>query len=288
MAVRIVELDIVDWEPLQMRFVPSGVFSDREAVISHLQSWFADNAAATRPDCDIRSYKVLQSESPSIAAVGEHLTKKALRRLVNSIARRFPELAVVEIGEKIEGFPAGVIFDWVTLPDATVTLDREYSVLRFAISFTPVTIGQFVQFMDETDYTPMSDRIENHPGYLVDHFRLNFGNSPKLPLFGVTFDDASAYCDWAGVRLPSEPELHHFFVSMVQQGRTFRWSGECWSTTTYGDDMFVVRDGPYREGALGNPFDHYRKVLHRHHYQFLEAPCFRVARSLPCQAGAPF
>ena len=42
--------------------------------------------------------------------------------------------------------------------------------------------------------------------------------------------------------------------------------------------MFIARDGPYRTESLTEPVERYRKTLHRHHYQYLEAPCFRVAR----------
>ena len=280
-AKPIVELDFVDWEPLHLRFVPTTEFHDPESLAAYVRKWFEENAAKPRADCDVRYFDVREATPAGVAAVGELLTRKAVRRLVDSVARKSAELDRVELGEGIEGAPQGLSFDWVTLPDPRVASDATRSLDRFAVSFTPVTVGQFEEFLKATCHVPLADRLENDLGYLLGNFRLNFGKSPKIPLFGVTYDDAIAYCEWAGLRLPTEPELDLFFVTMCTLERKFDWSGECWSSTSDGGDRFVVRDGPYRKESLSDPVERYRKSLHRHQYQMLQAPCFRVARSLP-------
>ena len=135
-------------------------------------------------------------------------------------------------------------FDWVRLPAADIEFNGAiHRVDSVAISFSPVTFGQFTEFMRETDYMPVPDTKE-YDGFLVENFRGNYGPSPKTPLYGVTYDDAFAYCMWAHMRLPSEPELHHFFIPSPAQGKQSKWSGECWTSTSPREDTFVVRNGP--------------------------------------------
>lgn len=278
--MRIIEEDLVDWEPLRIRFVPKSTFPDPTAFARDVEEWLRANAEKTRSDCDLRYWDVSANEVGAIEAVAEHLTKNSLQRLARHIAKRHPELDQIVIGERIDGAPTGLSFDWVLLPEDEIQLDGvSFQVDSVAIPFTPVTIGQFVEFMEATAYIPVPDRIE-FEGFLVDNFRFSHGKSPKLPLFGVTYDDAVAYCEWARLRLPTEPELHHFFKFCVTQEREFQWSGECWTSTSTAADVFVVRDGPYHVEAFEDSLDRYRKTLHRHHYQLIEAPCFRVARTL--------
>lgn len=276
----IVEEDLVDWEPLRIRFVPKSSFDDPDSLAAEIEDWLKTNAVNPRSDCDIRYWEISRRDSSLVEAVCEHLTKKALRRFARHISKRCPDLERIIVGEHIDGYPRGLSFDWVLLPKDIVTINGlQCPVDPVAISFTPVTLGQFTEFMNQTGYTPVPDKIE-YEGYLVSNFQLNHGTSPKLPLFGVTYDDALAYCEWARLRLPSEPELHHFFISCVKQHRRFNWSGECWTTTSTSPDVFIVRNGPYHVSSSNQPLERYRKELHRHHYQCLEAPCFRVARTL--------
>ena len=276
--MRVVAEDFVEWEPLVIRFIPKARFDNPSLVVACLESWCQENAANTKSDCDIRFWKVTLESDGMIEAIVEHLTPKSVARLARSIAKSCSELDHIKIGEPLEGFPAGLNFDWVRLPATEIELNGAiHRVDPVAISFSPVTFGQFTEFMKETDYVPVPDTKE-YDGYLVEYFRVNYGPSPKTPLFGVTYDDAIAFCTWAHLRLPSEPELHHFFHSLASQGKQSKWSGECWTATSTKADTFVVRNGPY-PGSLGMPPERFRKELHRHHYMHLEAPCFRVARS---------
>lgn len=152
-----------------------------------------------------------------------------------------------------------------------------YDVAEFTISFTAVTVGQFSEFLDATGYTPIPDTIE-YPGFTISHFKLNYGKSPKLPLCGLTYDDAVAFCDWAGFRLPSDPELRLFYETVtITSPKKINWGGENWTSTPAGSDHFYVRNGPYRRRPSDRK-DPFRKALHRHHYEQLEAPAFRVVQ----------
>lgn len=75
------------------------------------------------------------------------------------------------------------------LPQHKVMLDGYY------IYRTPVTVAQYLKFCDETGYSrpPAPDFDPNWSK--LDH-----------PIVNVTYDDALAYCEWAGVKLPTEAQ----------------------------------------------------------------------------------
>jgi iron(II)-dependent oxidoreductase len=74
------------------------------------------------------------------------------------------------------------------LPVHTVYLDTFY------IDIYEVTNAQYKKFMDATGYQA--------PNYWNDS---NY-NAPKQPVVGIDWNDAKAYADWAGKRLPTEAE----------------------------------------------------------------------------------
>ena len=83
-----------------------------------------------------------------------------------------------------------------------VTIVKQVNTGRFAIDETPVTNLQFKAFLDATHYQP---RIKEN---FLKHW--NNGQIPQgkedHPVVYVCLDDARAYAQWAGKRLPREEE----------------------------------------------------------------------------------
>jgi formylglycine-generating enzyme required for sulfatase activity len=87
---------------------------------------------------------------------------------------------------------------------------RQINVPPFEIGQTPVTKGEFVYFQAETGYQ------DNHelPKQAVR-------NSSELPIVGITFSDAEAYCEWVGGKLPTADEWEK--AARGVDGRPYPW-----------------------------------------------------------------
>lgn len=278
--MRVVHEDSVDWEPLHIRFrlkeTPS---KDRcDSLAMFVVDWMRRREIESPEKWQFCEYSAKVLPSGTVDAFCELMPSDEVDQLAAAVGANFDFVAEMRLGEPDPGSHTLKQIDWFDVPGRRVTIDgTDFDVDGFAISFSAVTVRQFCEFLDDTGWQPIPDRI-NHPGYTISHFKLNYGKSPKIPLFGLTYDDAVAFCDWSGYRLPTDPELRLFYEAVAAQTRRkFQWDGENWTSTPTGDGNFYIRQGPFAGRPPGDK-DQYRKPLHRHHYEPLEAPSFRVVK----------
>ncbi|MBW8810377.1 MAG: SUMF1/EgtB/PvdO family nonheme iron enzyme, partial [Lysobacter sp.] len=97
---------------------------------------------------------------------------------------------------------------------------RRMAIDAFWIDRFPVTNAQFKTFLDASGYAPADDRN------FLRHWR--DGAPPagweNKPVTWVAIEDARAYADWAGKRLPREWEWQ--YAAQGADGRSYPWGNE--------------------------------------------------------------
>lgn len=84
-------------------------------------------------------------------------------------------------------------FDPTLLEDESEA--RHISLKTFYAEETPVTCGQFAAFLESTGYD-----------YPTDWSKQLSAKTSRMPVIGVSHEDAKAYAEWRGMRLPSPEE----------------------------------------------------------------------------------
>lgn len=111
---------------------------------------------------------------------------------------------------------------------------RKVFVDAFYIDRTEVTNRQYKQFLTETGYEPK---------HYLDYLPYN---APDLPATVLEWEDAVAYTEWAGKRLPTEAEWEK--AARGTDGRFWPWGNEWDATKLSGNDGTGLKDG-YKETA---------------------------------------
>ena len=91
---------------------------------------------------------------------------------------------------------------------------HEVSVGSFFIDKLEVSCGDYQRFIDATGHqTPSTWKGRTFPA-----------GAQNLPVTGVNWDDANAYAEWIGKRLPTEEEWE--FAAREGDGRRYPWGNE--------------------------------------------------------------
>jgi len=136
------------------------------------------------------------------------------------------------------------------------TFDAE--VEPFLLDEHPVTVTQFRAFVSETGYVTQAERFGNSAVFdlATGRWELRDGADWRHP-FGpgfppaeddhpvtqVSWNDAVAYAEWAGKRLPTEVEWEHAARNGQNGGPRYAWG-----------DRLVAEDGTYRANGWQGAF----------------------------------
>ena len=99
-------------------------------------------------------------------------------------------------------------------------IEKQTDIKKFAIDRTPVTNAQFLDFRNKSGYKPrISDNFLKH----WENGMIPAGKE-NHPVVYVDINDAIAYAEWAGKRLPTEEEWQ--YAAMGPEALTYPWGNE--------------------------------------------------------------
>ena len=173
-----------------------------------------------------RSHRALSSYSKEWKAVRQALVEIPSTKPANSIPPGMVRIPEADFDFKVTGIEVeggndpGVDVQYPGESVPRRTHHHRVHIHAFYIDRTPVTNLEFKKFLDATHYRPADDH-----NFLRDWQNETYPEGwEKKPVTWVSIEDARAYAQWSGKRLPHEWEWQ--YAAQSNDGRPYPWGVE--------------------------------------------------------------
>lgn len=149
-----------------------------------------------------------------------------------------PEIKKVDVPVGMIYIPRGVVEMGTTNGSPNEFPVSKQVVKQFLMDKHPVTVGQFRVFVEATGYKTQAEDfgdagifdLDDLTWKLVDEASWEYPRGPDYPqakndhpVTQVSWNDANAYAEWAGKRLPTETEWEHAARNAINRRNKFSW-----------------------------------------------------------------
>ena len=149
----------------------------------------------------------------------------------------FVEMVYVPPGTFVRGSDTSRMAD--ERPQALITITRGYFIAKY-----PTLVREFRAFVDATGYVTTAEKKRGERTWRSPRF----DQADNHPVVCVSWHDAVAFCEWAGLRLPTDAEWE--YAARGTDGRTYPWGEEA------PDDTRLVWSGNNRRRGTAPVGEH--------------------------------